>query len=105
MARLLGIDLDIFVSPIECMHRNNRPQDDLCDIWPAEDVRRFLEDVCHLDRNHPTPGLVFEEHDELFDGAAWLIEQKAIAVPFDLVHVDAHADIACGQGVAMSYVL
>jgi hypothetical protein len=104
MARILDIDLDVFVSPISCFHTEDRLPDDEHEVWSEEQVQALLENTCCLDRSNPKTGLVFEEHDELFDGIKRLVQQDNFEVPVDLVHVDAHADLACGQGLAMHYV-
>jgi hypothetical protein len=55
----------------------------------------FLTKRCQLDG--PRPGFVVEQHSELF--YLWGEATKAgqMASPFEVVHVDAHADLGLGD--------
>jgi hypothetical protein len=65
-----------------------------------------MVDQCNLNPDQPIPGCVVAEHDEVFDIWKRLIESKRLEVPFDLVHVDAHADMGMGFGDAsVSYIM
>jgi hypothetical protein len=103
--RVLDIDRDIFVNPICHVHSDRRLSNEYCEVWRQQDVRRFLEDVCSLRRSDPTPGVVLEEHDDLFDRIARAVDRGTLQAPFDLVHVDAHADMGAGQIHPIRYVL
>ena len=49
--------------------------------------------------------MLFEEHDELFDAIKALVASGTISAPFELVHVDAHADLGVGQWKPYEYLL
>ncbi|MEQ9408746.1 MAG: UPF0489 family protein [Fuerstiella sp.] len=104
MTRVLDIDLDVFVTPIHNIHADSRIDDDACNICPETDVKRFLENDCGLSRDNPMPGMIFEEHDEMFNGIKALVETGHLSSPFELVHVDAHADLGAGQWKPYEYL-
>lgn len=105
MARILDLDLDIFVTPINQNHSDGRLNDDEYDILPFDDVDHFLKEHCGLTEESPTPGQLFEEHDELFDAIKGLVAGGRVSAPFELVHVDAHADLGAGQWKPYEYLL
>lgn len=72
--------------------------------WTSGEVTSFLEDRCLLRRTAPTPGRVFVEHDEAFDWWKSLISDGRLRTPFNLVHIDAHADMGMGDP-AYRYVM
>ena len=103
--RVLDLDLDVFVSPIVHVHSAIRPSDADYTVWDAHSVRDFLEVKCGLSNLKPTLGAVFDEHDEIFDFINVQIAHGKMSPPFDLVHVDAHADMGCGQWLPIRYLL
>lgn len=96
--RILDIDLDAFVTPIKYGPGANcgRLRDEDYEIQSTEQVIEFLEDKCGLSKATPTLGCVFEDHDELFHCLKALIASKQVVPPFELIHVDAHADLGAG---------
>jgi hypothetical protein len=105
MTRILDVDLDIFVTPISQFHSDTRLRDEEYDVVDIETVKRFMEVQCGLCVGAPKPGGVFEEHDELFSAIKSFVQEGRIQTPIDLVHVDAHADLALGQWAPISYLL
>ena len=105
MVRILDLDLDIFVTPINQIHSARRPSDLDYEVLPIEKVDNFLIERCGLTEKSPTPGRVFEEHDELFDLIKGLVVSGVVSSPFELVHVDAHADLGAGQWKPYEYLL
>ncbi len=103
--RVLDIDLDIFVSPINDRHSSSRLRDEECELTSDDAIDYFLMHKCGLSSSAPKPGAVFEEHDELFDVLKSLIESNQLADSFELVHVDAHADLGFGQWPPFEYLL
>jgi hypothetical protein len=104
MTRILDLDLDIFVTPINQIHSDRRLSDDEYNVLPLDQVHHFLTKCCGLIEQAPTPGKVFEEHDELFGHLKCLIDSGALRPPFELVHVDAHADMGAGQWKPYEYL-
>ena len=99
---LLDLDLDLFVDPIAY---GKTGAERLSDVeytpWPERRFRQFLETQCGLRpaklRGRRPLGKVFSEHCEAFFWWRELIEEGTLTAPFDLVHVDAHADLGVGE--------
>lgn len=89
---ILDIDLDFFLNSIIYSPKKPRPNNSYIDVWKTEEVINFLEKRCKLSRNKKIKGKLLKTHDELFYCFKKMIEQKIIMVPFELVHIDAHAD-------------
>lgn len=64
-------------------------------LWQMEQVLTFLRDRCLLE--DPLPGVVVENHGELFARWKRLIQEGTIKTPFHVTHVDAHADLGLGD--------
>ncbi len=103
--RVLDIDLDIFVTPINGIHSNSRLLDDDHSLMLPNEIDNFLLNKCGLSSASPKPGAVFEEHDQMFDAIRELVESNRLVAPFELFHVDAHADLGAGQVTPFEYLL
>jgi hypothetical protein len=93
---VLDIDLDFFLQQRVTGPRRRRPSCKDIAPWAASAVEKFLVQQCGLDSRKPLPGSIVKEHHELFDIWQHLIETGQLTVPFDLVHIDAHADVGMG---------
>lgn len=95
MQRVLDIDLDFFVTPVVHWPQWDGRASAEHGCWPVEEALAFLTDRCLL--AGPLPGFVTERHDELF----WLwreaISDGLLVPPFDVTHLDAHADLGLGD--------
>lgn len=107
--RVLDLDMDFFLSgPCPLAEIGERPDESCADVWADEDVIRFLEEQCGLNREKPVPGLIFDTHDKALDFWQARIEDGSLTVPFDVVHVDTHSDLAFGPpgtGFVLNVVL
>jgi hypothetical protein len=103
--RVLDIDLDVFVTPINAIHSNSRLADDHYHLMPPIEIDDFLLDKCGLSAESPKPGAVFEEHDQMFDTIRDLVETNRLVAPFELFHVDAHADLGASQLEPFKYLI
>jgi hypothetical protein len=98
MQRLLDLDLDFFLDDVEYFSGGTRRlSDDDFHPWEAVRVQRFLEDRCGLSRDGRIPGRVVTHHYEAFLWWRDLVEVGTLVPPFEVVHVDAHADLGCGD--------
>jgi hypothetical protein len=96
--RILDIDLDFFLDSV-AYHRSpggERLGDDYRP-WDEEAVRTFLELRCGLRRSQPVPGRLVTHHHEAFLFWREFVEEARLVVPFEVVHVDAHADLGTGD--------
>ena len=101
--QVLDLDLDFFLDAIAVVPFDDgegpRRSSSRFHPWPADDVRSFLETACGLGvRKRKRPrGRTVETHDAAFYWWRDLIEQGELRSPFDVVHVDAHADLGLGD--------
>ena len=65
-------------------------------VWTEERIRQFLEKNLGLSKQNKLPGRVVTEHKESLFFWEELIEEKKLAEPFEVVHVDSHADLGLG---------
>lgn len=57
----------------------------------------FLEQQCGLNTSRKIPGRIVRHHDEAFLFWRELILKGLLKVPFEVVHIDAHADLGLGD--------
>jgi hypothetical protein len=99
MLRILDIDIDFFVTEIayHCDPDGPRLDPNEYPPWDLNLAVRFIEERCLLSQEHPLPGVCVENHGELFWIWRELLELGKLTSPFDLTHVDAHADVGLGD--------
>jgi hypothetical protein len=98
MHTILDLDLDVFSYPIVHWPRGDaRPADSDHEIAADADVRFFLEQQCSLSPSKKLLGQEFTNHDEAFFVWRRWIHEGRLKPPFDIVHVDAHADMGLGD--------
>src|SRR5215469_2488049 len=99
MQTVLDLDLDFFVWPIarditdEGHRLDPREYHTRTEIY----VRSFLESRCGLSTTHPIPGRCVVNHVEAFPAWREWITRGSLSKRFDVVHVDAHADLGAGS--------
>jgi hypothetical protein len=97
--RVLDLDLDFFLDKrVESPPSRGRPSPADVHPWRSCDIEEFLVKQCGLDPRNPLPGRAVVEHHELFDVWKDMVARGQLIIPFDLVHVDAHADMGMGDG-------
>ena len=65
-------------------------------VWSENRVRRFFEQNLGLSKQRKLPGrVVVNHHESLFFWEELISEQKLLT-PFEVIHVDSHADLGCG---------
>ena len=95
---VIDIDLDFFLNDVPNWPPNPRLSDDEFTPWKEADVRRFLEQNCGLSTQRPVTGRFVTKHDEAFHVWKQLIADRTLTTPFEIVHIDSHADLGCGSG-------
>lgn len=105
--RILDLDLDFFLSSIA--HDQNsggaRLNEEDFKPWASDKVREFLEKNCGLSKRRRIPGKYITHHHEAFYWWRKLIKEGKLKKPFEVVHVDAHADLGSGTfGFSKVYV-
>jgi hypothetical protein len=95
---MIDLDLDFFLSDISYGGgANNRLDESRYTPWSEKEVRAFLERQCGLSKSKPLPGKIVVTHDEVFDHWRDEIEKGQLIPPFEVIHVDAHADLGMGD--------
>jgi hypothetical protein len=96
--RILDLDLDFFLSSIahdQCSGGARLSEKDF-KPWTRDKVREFLETRCGLSTQRRIPGKYVTHHHEAFYWWRELIKDRKLITPFQVVHVDAHADLGAG---------
>jgi hypothetical protein len=97
VVRILDLDLDFFVHGAAHWRPDDagRLDDEEFPAWDLEEALFFLTDRCRL--AGPLPGVVVENHGELFGAWRGAIGEGRLSPPFEVTHVDAHADLGLGD--------
>ena len=104
--RVLDIDLDFFLDEIteaadpgerRPSGPDGRPHSEGDIPWREKEVIEFLENRCGLSDEEPIKGHVVKHHHEAFYYWRELIQKGELTTPFEVVHVDAHADLGMGD--------
>lgn len=99
MQLVLDIDLDFFLDRI--FHCADEPPGRLSPrefrVEPEADALGYLRERCLVTEAEPTPGRACRHHREVFDHWERMIRSGELTVPFEVVHVDAHADMGLGN--------
>lgn len=107
--RVLDLDMDYFMTSIaNCISdfvQERLPEDDYADcVWTETDVRNFLEKNLGLSKDKRIRGRVVAGHNESLFYWRELIEKGELSTPFDVIHVDSHADLGLG-GSSWAHIL
>ncbi len=102
--RILDLDLDFFQEgrATHISFDEVRRDPDEYPPWLLEDALAFVETQCLV--TDKLPGLAVEHHAELFHHFGEWIENGTLTSSFELVHVDAHADLGLGDS-GYDYIL
>ncbi len=98
--KILDLDMDYFMTeiantPFSCEERlDEEYYGD--SVWTEEKVRLFLEQNLGLSKNNKTPGRIVSGHNEALFFWEELLNSKRLSDPFEVVHVDSHADLGIG---------
>lgn len=97
--RVLDIDLDFFLNdvPYDRAATAGRLDSNEYTPWTPDAVDSFLAKNCGMNSHAPLPGKFVAHHHEAFHVWRELIESGHLSVPFELVHVDSHADLGVGD--------
>ncbi len=99
MQRILDIDLDFFLDRI--FHCQDEPKRRLSSkeyrVEPIDEALAYLREHCGLAEAQPIPGEVCKHHKEVFFHWERMIRDGVLKTPFEVIHVDAHADMGLGN--------
>lgn len=99
--RVLDLDMDYFMRSVAThiseSESERLPEYDYGDsVWNEKEVRAFLEDNLGLSKQKRIRGRVVAGHNEALFYWRELIENGRLTTPFDVIHVDSHADLGLG---------
>jgi hypothetical protein len=100
--RVLDLDVDFFLDGFPAHHRpfdSERLDAEFHPPWTTDRAVEFLSGRCRLQDR--LPGWVVEHHGQLFPLWRDAIDAGVLTPPFQVTHVDAHADLGLGDS---SYV-
>ncbi len=107
--KILDLDLDYFMGDIS----TNIPESSTerlseeyygASVWEEDRIRCFLENNLGLSTNRKIKGRVVSGHNESLFFWKGLIEKGELTTPFEVVHVDSHADLGLGYS-SWKYIL
>lgn len=99
--KILDLDMDYFMTdianvPYSCKERLDEWNYG-ASVWDENEVRRFLEQNLGLSKKHKIHGRIVSGHNEALFFWEELLKRKKLSDPFDVVHVDSHADLGLGD--------
>lgn len=97
--KILDLDMDYFVHEMATFIPDNydkRLNDDEFHVWSKEKVIDFIENNLGLSKERKVCGRIVEHHNETLYYWRELIKQKKLEYPFEIIHVDSHADLGLG---------
>ena len=99
--KVLDLDMDYFMErvatdvPFEIVDR--LPEEEYGGfVWTERRIRQFLEENLGLSKQKKLPGRVVTGHNESLFFWEELIASKKLTIPFEVVHIDSHADLGLG---------
>lgn len=107
--KLLDLDMDYFMENIAIgitESREERLSEDeygYC-VWSEQRIRSFLEDNLGLSKGRKIKGRIVTGHNEALFFWQELITKESLETPFEVVHIDSHADLGLGY-LSWTYIL
>lgn len=108
--KILDIDLDYFMTTVASFVDENsllRLDEDYygdC-VWKENQVREFLENNLRLSKKNKISGRFVKGHNESLTFWKELISKNMLSTPFEVIHIDSHADLGLGYPYAIKYIL
>lgn len=99
--KILDLDMDYFMDRIatdiaESIEERLPEAEYAGSVWSEQRIRDFLENNLGLSRQNRIKGRVVLGHNESLFTWKELIDKGELNVPFEVIHVDSHADLGLG---------
>lgn len=98
--KVLDLDMDYFMESIAetPLRKKERLSEEEygSTVWSENRVRKFLEQNLGLSKEKRLPGRIVIDHDEALYFWEELLHSGKLEDPFEVVHVDSHADLGLG---------
>lgn len=107
--KILDLDMDYFMEYV-AYHVSDSETERLSEegygdsVWPEYRVRSFLENNLGLSKHNKKRGRIVLGHNEALLYWKELIATKKLVAPFEVIHVDSHADLGLGF-LSYQYIL
>lgn len=103
--RVLDLDMDYFMEMIATNISSDKTERLLEDefggsVWTESRVRNFLEQNLGLSKKNKLYGRIVTNHNESLFFWEELIANEKLTTPFEVVHIDSHADLGLGYPTA-----
>ena len=103
--KILDLDMDYFMTKVangvgESVTSRLIDEEFEQSVWCKDDVIRFLEDKLGLSKEAKIPGRIVSGHNEALYFWKELMLDGKLSVPFEVVHIDSHADLGLGTDSA-----
>lgn len=107
--KILDLDMDYFMDNIAISiseSTTNRLSEESYGngVWSEKRIRYFLEDNLGLSKERKIKGRIVSGHNESLFYWKELIEKGDLTVPFEVIHIDSHADLGLGYS-SWTYIL
>lgn len=107
--KVLDLDMDYFMdcfaTGIAESTDTRLPEEDYSDyVWEEHRVREFIENNLGLSKSKKVKGRIVRGHNEALFFWHELIKNNSLKIPFEVVHVDSHADLGLGYS-SWTYIL
>lgn len=106
--KILDLDMDYFMDDVANFNADSSterlPKDYDKNVWSEVHVRQFLENNLGLSTNDKKRGRIVKGHNEALYFWKELMEKGDLVSPFEVVHVDSHADLGLGYS-SWCYIL
>lgn len=97
---VLDLDIDYFMNLIASTPESiseRLPEDVYKEcVWKEDKVRNFFEVNLGLSKHRKISGRIITGHNEAIDFWKELIYAGKLTVPFEVIHIDSHADLGLG---------
>lgn len=98
--KVLDIDMDYFLDDIPTSISTScteRVDENYYKPWNRESVIKFLENNLGLSKDNKIKGKIVTHHHEALYYWRNLIKESKLKFPFEVIHVDSHADLGIGH--------
>lgn len=98
--KVLDIDMDYFLDDIPTSISTScteRVDENYYKPWNRESVIKFLENNLGLSKDNKIKGKIVTHHHEALYYWRNLIKESKLKFPFEVIHVDSHADLGMGH--------
>ena len=107
--KILDLDMDYFMDQVATFVSDTSterlPEEHYGEyVWEEDRVRNFIENNLGLSRDRKIKGRVVVGHNEALFFWKELIKNGDLTTPFEVIHVDSHADLGLGYS-SWEYIL